>query len=154
MGPDLHTTHAKSINAIVGKYENVLNQSAWIGIIWIEVSINSIMLLRTYEPTQSTYKNNSNDSIKLINHLNIHVDLFWKLFDFFLSFFLSISIINILENLGFHWLFGIFFNQLNRLNHTSRSKSIDSSIYEDKLTQTHINSLGKGTESIQSILRK
>ena len=48
----------------------------------LNISSNSIMLLRTYDPTQSTHKNNSNDSIKSINQLNLYVELFRKTFGF------------------------------------------------------------------------
>ena len=50
------------------------------------------MLLSTYEPTQSTHNNISNDSIKPMSQINVlltfvwkifdFVDLFWKIFDF------------------------------------------------------------------------
>ena len=36
------------------------------------------MLLNTYEPTQLTHNNNSNDSIKTINQLNILLTFFEK----------------------------------------------------------------------------
>ena len=36
----------------------------------LNISINSIMLISTYEPTQSTHKNISNDSFKSINQIN------------------------------------------------------------------------------------
>ena len=94
------------------------------------------MLLRTYDPTQSTHKNNSNDSIKSINQLDLYFDLFWKTFDFvdLFGFFESIEFIRSHQSL-----------KINRLNHP---------LYENELTQSPINSLGKGTESIQSILWK
>ena len=102
----------------------------------LNISSNSIMLLRTYDPTQSTHKNNSNDSIKSINQLNLYVDLFWKTFDFvdLFEFFESIEFIQSHQSL-----------KINRLNHP---------LYENELTQSPINSPGKGTESIQSILWK
>ena len=64
----------------------------------LNIAINSTMLLITYEAIQSSQKNESNDSIKSINQLIIHGDLFgkpsisliffWKVFDFdFVDFF-------------------------------------------------------------------
>ena len=76
----------------------------------LNISINSIMLLRTYEPIQSTHKNSLNDLIKSINQLNMYVDLLRKIFDF-VDLFLG------------------FFNQLNWFSHISPSKSIDSITY-------------------------
>ena len=42
----------------------------------LNMSINSIMLLSTYGSTQSTQKDDSNDSIKSISQLNECVDFF------------------------------------------------------------------------------
>ena len=53
-------------------------------------------------------------------------------------------------------LYGIL-NQFNWFNHASQSlkaKRLNHLLYENKLTKSSINSLGKGTESIQSILQK
>ena len=99
------------------------------------------MLLIKYDPTQSTHKNNSTDLIKSINKLNIYVglfykqnsdffDLFWKSLTF-LGFFESIELIQIYQSL-----------KVIRLNHLH---------FENEFA---LNSLGKGSESIQSILRK
>ena len=46
------------------------------------------MLLSTYESTQSSQKNDPNDSIKSINQLEKYVDLFWKIF-YFVDLFLE-----------------------------------------------------------------
>ena len=98
------------------------------------------MLLRAYEPTQSTHKNNSDDSINLILDLSWTaldvVDLFFrKTFDYVDVFgiFESIELIQSYEPL-----------KVNRLNH----------LLNEKMTQSPINSLGKGTDTIQSILWK
>ena len=71
LGVRLYTTHAKSINSVVAKCENNLN-----------IPINSIMLLSTYESIQSSQRTDSYDSIKSINQLKIYVDLFWEIFNF------------------------------------------------------------------------
>ena len=86
----------------------------------------------------------------------VYVDLFWKVFDFTdlfrkpytsliffgkrsisltsLRYFYSIQLIQSYQSL-----------KVNRLSHL---------LYENELTQSPINSLGKGTEAIQLILRK
>ena len=87
----------------------------------LNISINAIMLLSTYEPTQSTHNNISNDSIKSINQLNILLTFFGITFDSYQSL------------------------KVNRRNHL---------LFENELTQSPINSLGKGTESILSIFQK
>ena len=93
----------------------------------LNISINSIMLLSTYEPTQSTHKNNWNDSIKSINQLNMYICWpFW-------------------ENLRFRSIQSYQSLKVNRLNHQ---------LYENELTQSPTSSLGKEPESSQSILPK
>ena len=76
----------------------------------------------------------------------VYADLFWKIFyfvdlfekndfvDFFWEYFESIQLIQSYQSL-----------KVNRLSHL---------LYENELTQSPINSHGKRTESIQSILRK
>ena len=48
----------------------------------LNISIHSSKLLSTYEPTQSTHKNNWNFSFKSMNRLNKYFDLFRKTLDF------------------------------------------------------------------------
>ena len=84
----------------------------------LNISINLIMLLSKYEPTKSTHKNNSNNSIKSISQIKIQCWPFWEnLLNFFGKSF------------DFVDLFKHLLNQLNWFNHTSRSKAIDSITY-------------------------
>ena len=81
------------------------------------------MLINTYEPTQSTHKNNSTDSINPINQLNIYAELFWKTFDFvdlFKDFLLTQSPINSLGKVPTGSIQSILWKKINRF------KSINS----------------------------
>ena len=104
----------------------------------------------------------SNKWIKLFNQINQSIQyICWPFLGNLLfrwAFFgkRPISLTFYWETFDFVDIFLDILNQFNWFNHTSPSKSIDSShlIYENELTQSQINSLGKGIESIQSILRK
>ena len=134
---DSYTTQVKSINSIVAKCENVLIQSPWIG--KLEYTINSIMLLSTYESIQSSQKNDSNDSIKSIN--STYMLTFWK------TYFVDLC----LENVPFCWLLWDILNQFNWFNHTSFSKSTDSVTYFMKTTSLSHNELTWKRNRINSI---
>ena len=98
------------------------------------------MLLSTHESTQSTHKNNSNDSFKPINQLDVLLTLFGKpsisstifrkpsISLIFLAFFGSIELTQSCQSL-----------KIIRLSHP---------LYENELTQSPNNSLGRRTESI------
>ena len=101
----------------------------------LNISINSIMLLSTYESTQSTHKNNSNDSIKSLNQLNMLLPFFGRP---------SIS----LTFLAF------FDNWIDSIIPFAQSKSIQSSTLWKRIDSITNQLIGKGTESIPSILRK
>ena len=92
---------------------------------YLNIPTNSIMLLSTYELTQSIQKNDSNALIKSNNQLNIYLLTFLESLPFRWPF---------LENVRFRWPFWDILNQLNRFNRTSPSKSIGSVTY---LTKTN-----------------
>ena len=98
----------------------------------LDIPINSIMLLSTYESTQSSQMNDLNDSMKSINQLKT----------FFGKRSISLTFLGYSELIQFIQSYQSL--KVNRLSHL---------LYENELTQSPINSLGKG-ESIQSILRK
>ena len=77
---DLYTAHAKSINSIMAECEN--HHEITMNRYNLNISIYSIMLLRIYDPTESTNKNYSIDSIKSIDQLIIYVDILRKTFNF------------------------------------------------------------------------
>ena len=84
----------------------------------LHIPINSIMLLSPYEPTQSIQMNDSNDSIRSINRLNIYVDIFWNP---------SISL-TFLENVRSRWHFLGYFEWIQLI----QWQSIDSVTYFTK----------------------
>ena len=83
-----------------------------------------------------------------INQLNIYVELFWKSFDFvdfFWKIFDFVDLFSIFESPELIQSYQSLSLKVNRLHRL---------LYENELTQSSINSFGKGTESIQSILPK
>ena len=93
---------------------------------------------------------------------------FWKIL-YFVDFFIgkssisvtlfgkrSISLTMFLGNVRFLWLFLRYFEsiQLIQSYRSFKVNRLSHLLYENELTHSPINSLGKGTESIQSILRK
>ena len=108
----------------------------------LNISIDSILLLRTYEPTQLIHKNNSNYSIESINQLIINFDLFSENPRFrspVLTFFESIDLIqsyqslkvNLLNYIPFENELTQFTNQLawkknwiNPINFAEKNESI------------------------------
>ena len=115
---DLYTTHAKSINSIVAKCENVLIQSPWIGITWIYQSIQSVTkylhMNRLDQVKRMTQMIQFNQSINSI---------------YMLTFFGRPISLTFLENVRFRWPFWDTLNQFNGFNRTTPSKSIGSVTY-------------------------
>ena len=123
----------------------------------LNVPINSIMLLGTYESTQSlikSIKNDSNDSIKSVNQLNIYVDIFGKTFysvDLFCKTLISLT---------FLWIFWINSNdsiipipQSQSIHSPTLWKRIDSVTNQLTSKGNWINSINfaeKGIDSNQS----
>ena len=96
------------------------------------------------------------DSIKSINQLNIHVDLF-RFFSFRRPFLENVRFVELfLRNVWFRRTFLGYFEliQLIQSYQSLKVNWLSHLLYENKLTQSPINSLGKGTESFQSISRK
>ena len=101
--------------------------------ITMNIPIVSFMSLSTCEVTQSSLKNDPNDSIESID--SIYVVLFWKL--------ISLPLFG-RRSTPWTFLWDILI-QFIWSNHNSPSKSTDSVTYSMKeLTQSPINSLGKG----------
>ena len=119
--------------------------------------MSSIMLLSAYQSTQSSQKNDSNDSSKSTNQVNKYVDLFWKVFYFVDLFWKTFDFVNLfLENVRVRWPFLRYFKSIQFIQSYQSLKAYRLShlLYGNELTQSPINSLGKGSESIQSILQK
>ena len=119
-----NTTHAKKNQFNRGKMWKFID-SITINRYNLNISINSMVLLSTYKPIQSTHVNMSNDSIN-----SIHCWFFW-------------------ENLRFRWPFLSIFESTELIqSYQSLKVNLNRLLYENELTQSSINSLGKGTESI------
>ena len=132
---DLYTTHVKSINSMVAKCENVLIQSPRIGIPWMNIPINSIMLLNTSICINSTRLKEWLKWFNCSNQSNQYICwLFGK--TYFLDLFL--------ENVRFHWPFFLdmifWINAIDSIIPVPQSQSTQLPTQWKELTQSPIKS--------------
>ena len=105
------------------------------------ISINSTMLLSTYEPTQLTRKNVSNDSIKSIDQLNILLTVFGKTSISLIVFGKSSISLTVLSIFWFNWIKSIILV----------AQSIDSTTYPVETNWSITNQLTWKRNWINSI---
>ena len=135
--------HTNVINSIVAKCENVLIQSPSIGITWICQSIQwcyKVPMNRLNQVKRMTQMIHSNQSTHYICWTFLENLFRWS---FFGKRWISLTFLGHFESILLIQSYQSF--KVNRFSHL---------LYENKLTQSRSSSLGKGTESIQSILQK
>ena len=91
-----------------------------------------------------------------INLIYTYVDLFWEIFYFVGLFWKTFNFVDLFGKSSISLTFFGYFEsiQLIQSYQSLKVKRLSHLFYENELTHSPINSIGKGNESVQSILRE